>query len=210
MSFYAYLHCRPDGTPFYVGKGNKNRLRRKNRPMNPHHTNIVKKYGVDNILIGAMECSTEEISFDLERGLIKRLRAMGVEIVNCTDGGEGCSGLRMSNEAKQKMRARKIGRKLSPEHIEKIRKSQIGKIMSPEARHKVSLARKGIKFSEEHRRKISEAKTGSNLSKEALQKIRDKVIGSKWITDGVVSKKISQGDEIPDGRRLGRPKWNKK
>ena len=21
MSYYAYIHCKPDGTPFYVGKG---------------------------------------------------------------------------------------------------------------------------------------------------------------------------------------------
>lgn len=21
MTFFAYIHCKPDGTPFYVGKG---------------------------------------------------------------------------------------------------------------------------------------------------------------------------------------------
>lgn len=185
-------------------------MSRKDRPMNPHHTNIVSKYGHDNILICSMECSTEDSAFDLERGLIKRLRAMGVEIVNCTDGGEGVSGLRMSDEAKQKMRAKKVGRKLSAEHIEKIRKSQIGKVMSPEAREKVSLARKGAKFSDEHKRKLKEARLGSRLAQETIRKLREKAIGSKWITDGILGKKIRQGDSVPDGWHFGRPRRGKK
>lgn len=109
MSFYAYIHCKPDGTPFYVGKGDDTRVSFKKRYHNRHHINILNKYGEANVLVGKMECSTEEIAFDLERGLIKRLRKMGVGIVNLTDGGDGTSGAVRSPETRAKMAAGKIG-----------------------------------------------------------------------------------------------------
>lgn len=109
MAFYAYIHCKPDGTPFYVGKGDEKRVALKKRYHNRHHMNILNKYGMENILVGKMECSTEEISFDLERGLIKRLRKMGVDIVNLTDGGDGTKGAVRSPETRAKMAAGKIG-----------------------------------------------------------------------------------------------------
>lgn len=109
MSFYAYIHCKPDGTPFYVGKGDDARVSFKKRYHNRHHMNILSKYGEEKILVGKMECSTEDIAFDLERGLIKRLRKMGVRIVNLTDGGDGTKGAVRSPETRAKMAAGKIG-----------------------------------------------------------------------------------------------------
>ncbi len=109
MSFYAYIHCRPDGTPFYVGKGDETRVSFKKRRHNRHHMNILSKYGEANIFVGKIECSTEENAFDLERGLIKRLRKMGVIIVNLTDGGDGTKGSVRSPETRAKMAAGKLG-----------------------------------------------------------------------------------------------------
>lgn len=113
MAFYGYIHCRPDGTPFYVGKGDDARVAIKKRYHNKHHMNILNKYGEENILVGKMECSTEEFAFDLERGLIKRLRKMGVSIVNLTDGGDGASGAVRSPETRAKMSRAQIGNKKS-------------------------------------------------------------------------------------------------
>lgn len=109
MAFYGYIHCKPDGTPFYVGKGDEARVSSKKRYHNKHHMNILKKYGDENILVGKMECSTEEFAFDLECGLIKRLRKMGANIVNLTDGGDGAKGAVRSPETRAKMAAGKIG-----------------------------------------------------------------------------------------------------
>lgn len=109
MTFYAYVHCKPDGTPFYVGKGDEVRVAFKKRYHNRHHMNILNKYGEENILVGKMECSTEDFAFDLERGLIKRLRKMGVSIVNLTEGGDGTKGAVRSPETRAKMAAGKIG-----------------------------------------------------------------------------------------------------
>lgn len=107
MTFYAYIHCKPDGTPFYVGKGTLARVRHVPRKENPGHCNTLKKYGVENILVGKLECSTEDAAFDLERGLIKRLRKMGINIVNCTSGGDG--GYTLCDETRAKISTAKIG-----------------------------------------------------------------------------------------------------
>lgn len=132
MSFYAYIHCKPDGTPFYVGKGDERRVAKKSRSHNLRHKRVLNKYGKDKILVGKMECSTEEIAFDLERGLIKRLRKMGIDIVNLTEGGDGASGAVRSPETRAKMSLAQTGNKKA-----------LGKKKSEEARAKMAAAKIG-------------------------------------------------------------------
>lgn len=103
-TFYAYIHCRPDGSPFYVGKG-KDRRCYEMRGRSSHHQNVINKYGANNILVGKLECSSENIAFDLEKGLIKCHRRMEVELTNKTDGGDGVSGLVHTSETKEKISA---------------------------------------------------------------------------------------------------------
>jgi hypothetical protein len=91
MSF-VYLHCRPTGEPFYVGKGTFERAH-SFKPRNNHYKNVVYKYGSDNVLIGTLECSSDKIAFELERGIIECLRRQGERLSNINDGGEGfCTG----------------------------------------------------------------------------------------------------------------------
>jgi len=91
--FCVYIHSRPDGSPFYVGKGVPRRAvdfapsRRK-----AHHKNIVAKYGRENILVRTIDCESETHAFALEVEVIKCYRAAGLNLVNITDGGEGASG----------------------------------------------------------------------------------------------------------------------
>ena len=70
MTYFAYVHCKPDNTPFYVGKGTMRRAKYLGE-RNNHHKATVKKYGKENIAIGVLECSSEELAFELEKGLIK-------------------------------------------------------------------------------------------------------------------------------------------
>ena len=104
MTFYAYLHARPDTVNtsgiFYVGKGHGKRAYEIARP-NKHHANIVAKYGKENIQVSKIECSSEDVAFELEKGLIKCLRRMGVNLANRTDGGEGVTGYKRSEEWKK-------------------------------------------------------------------------------------------------------------
>jgi len=99
--FYVYLHCKPDGTPFYVGKGfgdrayDLNPTRRRN---NKHHQRIVKKYSKERILIEVQPCINEQEAFELEVLFILSLREDGIELCNFTDGGEGTAGYVYSEE----------------------------------------------------------------------------------------------------------------
>lgn len=108
MSYVAYVHAKPDTEDasgiFYVGKGLERRARKvvRNESSNRHYKHTVAKYGAENIMVGMLPCSTETIAFDLEKGLIKCLRRMGVELTNMTDGGEGSSGYTPTKETRQK------------------------------------------------------------------------------------------------------------
>lgn len=179
MAHYAYIHCKPDGTPFYVGKGDEARIKKIPRKSNQWHNNIVCKYGKENILVGTMECSSEGIAFELEVGLIKRLRAMGTSLVNMTNGGDGFSGYVLSEEAKEKKRLALIGRPRSEETKQKLRLANLGKKHTEESRRKMSEAQRKKTVSAEVREKISKAHKGKKLSLETRRKISEVAKGRK-------------------------------
>lgn len=157
--FYAYIHARPDGRPFYVGKGNKIRVYRLSK-RNPHHKNIVEKYGRQNILIGSLECSTEALAFELEIGMIKCLRRMGVELTNLTNGGEGPSGLVLSSEARAQISASLTGRKGTPwsdEQRAKFKAATVGRKRTPEQCARIGNAHRGKVVSDEARENLRAA-----------------------------------------------------
>lgn len=135
MGFYTYLHCRPDGTPFYVGKGKGKRafnlLRR-----NPHHRNVVTKYGANNILVFVFPCESEDEALSDEIQQIAQLRAAGFDLANQTDGGDGVSNP-------------------SPLVRSRIAKGQKGKVRSAEHCAKLSASLKGRKYSEADRLALS-------------------------------------------------------
>jgi hypothetical protein len=180
MTFLAYVHARPETVNqhgiFYVGKGmGKRHLNLTAR--NAHHANIIAKYGAKNILIGKLECSSEQIAFDLEIGLIKCLHRNGVRLANMTNGGEGSAGRETlqstrdklsivskgavrSPEYRSKISKTLTGRKLSTERIEKGRQSQLGKKHSVEWRAAISKGLVGRKLSEAHSKLISVTKAG--------------------------------------------------
>lgn len=189
--FGAYVHARPDGRIFYVGKGKESRARSLHR--NSYHAKIVNKYGAENIRVGFVACSSEGIAFTLEIGIIKCLRRMGVALTNQTDGGEGCTGLVQTAEAKAKVSRANKGRKATLEHRAKISRAGIGnkyclgKTLSAERRAKasatllgrarpdavrlkISASKKGVPLSASHREKLSIAKRGSKQSAEHVAK----------------------------------------
>lgn len=103
MSYYGYVHCKPDGTPFYVGAGGRQRTRVFSRRRDcPPYEEVALQVGKENILVGALECSSPEIAYEFERGLIKLLRLSGVDLCNRTDGGAGVTGERPEHSAVMK------------------------------------------------------------------------------------------------------------
>lgn len=95
-SFYAYTHSRPDGSVFYVGKGQGRRAWNFTHGRNPHHRSIIKKHGADNIIVTVYPCPSEDAAFELERSLI----AQYPDLANMTEGGEGASGRPISDKVR--------------------------------------------------------------------------------------------------------------
>jgi hypothetical protein len=125
---------------------------------NPYHASIVNKYGSANIIKGFIECSTENIALELEIGIIKCLKRMGIRLSNMTDGGDGVSGYKHTEQTKLANGLRTKGRQISQEtrdkisrglkgikrgtpsveHKEKNRLSHLGKVATKETRQKMS------------------------------------------------------------------------
>ena len=202
--FYCYMQYRPDGTPFYVGKGSKDRclIRDRNRAC----VGIIKKYEHKNIKIDVFYCSSEVEAFQWEKELIFMLRCNGVKLANFTDGGEGASGQICSKETRAKLSKNWKGRKHTPESRAKMSASHKGASPSERARQNISKAGKGRKFSEEHKKNISKGNKGVSRNKGVAFSIEHRAnIG---LAHRGKSKSLEQRKKISEaltGRPTGRP-----
>lgn len=148
--FCVYVHMRPDGTPFYVGKGLIRRAYDFAASRRTEwHKNIVAKYGREAIGVETIACISEREAFEVERQKIAEIRASGHVLVNLTDGGEGSAG-HVSNE--RQLAALAIGRGkhrpyLTPEGKRNIREAHLRNMA----------AWKKTPEGQEHLRKLNEA-----------------------------------------------------
>lgn len=167
MSFYVYIHNRPDtGKPFYVGKGKGNRFKDRSQ-RSIHWNNLVKKNGFIPIIVE--HYATEQDALDGEANLIRYLRTRGYDLVNKTDGGNGMQGFSHSQEAKRKIAVGLTGRYVSKETRERIAQSNLGKPKTAEHRLKCSIAKTGVKrkpITEETRKRMSIASKGRKWTAE--------------------------------------------
>ena len=144
--FYVYLHKKPNGQIFYVGKGKGYRATQKSK-RNAYWKRVVNKYGY-NITI-FKDNMTEQEAFNLE---IELIEAIGLKnLTNSTAGGEGISGFKHKDETKRKIGLANSGgsswsknKKFSKEHRNKISNAHKGKIKSLEHRKKISNNLKGL------------------------------------------------------------------
>jgi hypothetical protein len=160
MEYYTYAYLREDGTPYYIGKGKGRRLYQKHNKFSPPPKNRIIKL---------KQNLTEEDAFRHEIYMITVFgrKDLGTGILhNKTDGGEGPSGVHMSDERK-KLCASMKGKKFTEEHKKKIGESNKGKPRQTkegmERLKKMQEERKGKPgkpHSEETKRKISEATKG--------------------------------------------------
>lgn len=127
--YYVYQYLREDMTPYYIGKGSNNRI-------NEAH-NVALPIKERRVII-ANNLSEQE-AFDLEIKLIAKYgrKDLGTGILrNQTDGGDGASGHKHSEEALEKMRANAKER----EH----KKRQEGWEYPETARKAISEMQKGV------------------------------------------------------------------
>jgi hypothetical protein len=196
MKHYTYIHYRNDnGEPFYIGKGVNDRYSRKRRNQFWHR--VVKKSGGFRAEIISYWKTNKE-ALDHEIFLISCFKDMGFQLCNLTNGGEGSSGIKLSDkqkaiisathkgkvtsdETKAKISASHIGKKASDETKEKMRAAWAlrSKDVSIETREKISAAGIGRKFSNESKEKMRAAAIGRKLSDETKEKMRAAKTGKK-------------------------------
>jgi len=161
--FYAYVHLKPDLTPFYVGKGRIDRVRTMGR-RNVYYRRIIKKYGAENIIVEKIECRSESEAFLREILAIKALKASRVKLANITDGGDGPSGYKwskpspkrgipISDAQKAKLAAKARLRSMSAETKAKIAETMRKRICNQETRARHSAAMR-LRWSDEASRSL--------------------------------------------------------
>lgn len=181
--FYVYEHWRPDRDEcFYVGKGKGGRAN-KMRDRNLHHRAIVQKLSSIGMAVEVRMVATgldEDTAFHIEKQRIAFWREAGIDLANKTDGGDGVSGLRMSEEAKAKMSAAKVGKKQDPEAVVRRIAPLIGRKQPRHAVEICSQKRRGKNLSEEHKAKISISHLGKVISQETREVLSAANKGKPW------------------------------
>jgi hypothetical protein len=143
QDFYTYRLIRSDtGLPFYVGKGCKARIEahetnaRKHSDCNHRVCNTIRKLwreGYEVIKEKIADNITEKSAFILEKLYVSLGSIYGWNLVNHTDGGEGVSGYRWTEE--QRIMRREVALReiaLHPERHARFQEGRINRFASPE------------------------------------------------------------------------------
>ncbi len=170
MQFYSYLWLREDWTPYYAGKGSKNRAFER-------HAGFYAPKDRMRILI--FPKASEAEAFASEVALIAAFgrKDLGTGCLrNLTDGGENPprtkKGRKFSEETLRQMEAAAKGKPKSTEHRRKISEGQMGcsRTWSADAKQRRRGEHNpmfGKHHSEEARRKIGEASKRRQFGKAA-------------------------------------------
>jgi hypothetical protein len=187
--FYTYAFLREDRTPYYIGKGTRDRIYRTiGRIINPPKDK--------SRIIFLKQNLTEEEAFRHEIYMVAVFgrKDLGTGILhNLTDGGDGTSGWVPSEETKKNISEAQKGKPLSEEHK---RKQSEGK--------KGNTNRLGTTHSEESRRKMSEVRKGNTnwLGKTHSEETKRKMSEAHKNPSEETRRKISEANK-------GRTAWNK-
>lgn len=185
----------------------------------------MRRHGVEKFSIEIIErCGSVAELNARERYWIAELDSLAPNGYNVATGG-GVGEVRVP-EVGAKISAAMQGKVKSLEWRAALSRSHKGKVLTPEWRHSIGLAQTGRKDTDDTRRKksealkgksrlpresdaarnanISAALTGKKLSKNTILKMAIANAGSKWINDGVNSRKLNFAEELPEGWTYGR------
>ena len=138
--YYVYAYLRNDGTPYYIGKG------KGNRAYQSHH-DCYGKPPKDKSRIVFLERNLTEVgALALERRYIRwygRKDLGNGILVNHSDGGDGVSGAKRSEQWRQKQSQAQSGKIQSNDTITKRIKHYTGVARPDHIKQKISDAQKG-------------------------------------------------------------------
>ena len=234
------FHCIPTGKK-YLGLTEKtleNRVKqhlyniKRDYKTSRKFYNSIKKYGIDNFIIGIIEECDVFLLPEREKFYIEKYDTYRKGL-NSTLGGEGVSGWKHTEETRKKLGDINRGKKLTEEHKEKLRKPRHteewkrqhierlrGRVVKLETRIKLSQSQKGRKgrpISEEQRENQRQKMIGRPKSKEHAENIKKSKQGVRWWTNGLENKMTKQcpGDGWKNGKtsntlpgRKGAIWWN--
>lgn len=160
--FYVYAHSKSSSglidDVFYIGKGTTNRAKSKSN-RNKFWNNIVNKNEGKFYIYYLQKNLIEEDAYFFEKLYIEIFgkRIENGLLVNMTDGGEGTSGRKLSDETKRKISEAHKG-KVRPEYVkEKLRiffssdkNPNIGRKASEQTKINISLSKKGKNTYDKH------------------------------------------------------------
>jgi len=216
--YYVYTHSRnDDNSYFYVGKGTGKRAWSKYDRNNLWHK-IVKKHGYTVKIEGYFD--DEEQAFWYEKYLISVFRNREYKLANFTDGGDGVSGYKHTEETRKKLSEISKEKYSNEEYAKKmaqIRKEQ----WTEEAREKASKSSAKVWSKEDvkkqHSEKLKKAYSSEEMRKVQAnrnKKYRESEVGKKEFVErikGYWSSPESQTEEAKRKRSEARKKsWEKR
>lgn len=152
FQYYVYALKRPNGIPFYIGKGSNGRITdheieaitlSKVKQHNSYKINVINKIKRNNqkiIYDILLFTNNENLAFDKEIKLITQHKNI---LTNLTNGGEGTAGYKHSEEMNIKRSNMLKGKRLSNETKAKIGIANKGNTHSEKAKVKIGIASKG-------------------------------------------------------------------
>jgi hypothetical protein len=139
--FVVYELQRPDGVPFYVGKGHPRRpwdhIRQARRGQQSHKANVIRKIEREGSTVKVevvFETDDEAEAFTEEIRRIAAYRVSGLILTNLKSGGQGGNH---SAETRVKLSAANKGKKLSDATRAKISTTKMGRKHAEETKAKI-------------------------------------------------------------------------
>jgi hypothetical protein len=182
-----YFDIRFKYRPIYIGKGKNRRIschfNNRKRLKNYFYNKLNKMIDNGNYplayIIKTFDNEMEALRFEIL--LIKSIGKVkdGGYLYNITDGGEGCSGFKHSDESRIKMKESHKGVVFTKEHMLKFSKSRLGKKHSEETKKKQSDAKVG-KHPWNYMFRLSETQLDEVLKKNKSKLSKSKIGKTPW------------------------------
>jgi hypothetical protein len=182
--FYTYAYLREDRTPYYIGKGTRDRITDKRKTIKPPKDK--------SRIIFLKQNLTEEEAFKHEIYMISVFGRIDLRtgiLYNRTDGGEGTSNIIRDENWKKNQKLSQENRFKDIEQRKKMSNSIKKWWDTPGVKNKLISSFKNKKLSNEHKNNLSESmknfyEQNPDYKKQKSEYQSNFLRGKKWWNDG--------------------------